>query len=147
MKRSEKERITEYILNNFKSAGSKITNQRKKIILEVLRKGGHLSADELYNLIRKKTKNIGYATVYRTLKIMKDTGIIRAREFGDGRARFEIELSHHDHMICIKCKKVIEFECKEIERYQEEVSSKSNFKMITHKLEIYGLCSNCRNEK
>ena len=120
----------------------KQTRQRE-LILETFKKtGGHISAEELYQKVVKNDPSIGLATVYRTLTLLCQCGLAQQQEFGEGRTRFEIvqEYKHHDHLICTKCGKIIEFEDCDIERHQEQVASVHGFTIYTHKLEIYGLC-------
>lgn len=128
--------------------GLKSTQQREIILDEFLRSGSHLSTEELYLKIRKKHPNIGYATVYRTLKLFSECGIAEEHNFGDGQTRYETVASeehHHDHLICTRCKKIIEFEDPRIEQMQDEVASRHHFKILNHRLELYGLCADCQS--
>ncbi len=117
------------------------TQQRELIIDEFLACRDHVSTEQLLELIRKRNSKIGYATVYRTLKLLVDAGIAHARDFGDGQTRYEVAADHHDHLICTKCALVLEFEDDKIEALQEEVAKRlGNFKIVHHRLELYGLC-------
>ncbi len=117
------------------------TQQRELIIDEFLTCRDHVSIEQLLELIRKRNSKIGYATVYRTLKLLVDAGVAHARDFGDGQTRYEVAADHHDHLICTKCGLVLEFEDEKIEALQEEVAKRlGNFKIIHHRLELYGLC-------
>jgi len=117
------------------------TQQRELIIDEFLACKDHVSTDELLDLIRKRNSKVGYATVYRTLKLLVDANIAHARDFGDGQTRYEIAANHHDHLICTKCGLVLEFEDEKIEELQEAVAERlGNFKIVHHRLELYGLC-------
>ncbi len=133
-----------YILRILKEKGIKLTSQRKIILDTFLRLGGHVSVEEIFQEIRKKKKNIGLATVYRTFSLLKKAGLVSQREFGDGFSRFEVVSSHHDHLICQKCGKVIEFKDERIEDIQEEIAKKFGFVLISHRHELIGICSNCR---
>lgn len=126
--------------------GLKSTQQREIILDEFLSAGDHLSTEELYLRIREKHPHIGYATVYRTLKLFSECGIAEEHNFGDGQTRYEsvVGEEHHDHLICTKCKKIIEFEDSRIEELQAEVARRHDFKIQDHRLELYGLCSDCR---
>lgn len=126
--------------------GLKSTQQREIILDEFLKAGDHLSTEELYLRIREKHPHIGYATVYRTLKLFSECGIAEEHNFGDGQTRYEsvVGEDHHDHLICTRCKKIIEFEDSRIEELQAEVARRHNFKIQDHRLELYGLCSDCR---
>jgi len=127
------------------SKGLKSTRQREIILDEFLRSGSHLSIEELYLKLRRKFPNIGYATVYRTLKLFAECGIAQERHFGDGQTRYEAstEEEHHDHLICTSCGSIIEFEDPRIEKMQEDVARAHGFKIANHRLELYGLCAKC----
>ena len=125
--------------------GLKSTRQREIILDEFLRCPSHLSIEELYLRLRKKHPSIGYATVYRTLKLFAECGIAEARHFGDGQTRYEStsEEEHHDHLICTRCGAILEFEDPRIEALQEQVASEHGFRIASHRLEIYGVCGAC----
>ncbi len=129
--------------------GLRSTSQRDKIFSIFVDAGRHLSAEELYVLVKKSYPGIGYATVYRTLKLMEEAGVAQARRFEDGYTRYEHAApdAHHDHLICTKCGKIIEFENERIEELQKDVARKKRFKVLNHKLELYGLCSACQGKK
>ena len=126
--------------------GLKSTRQRETILDEFLRLGSHISTEELYLRLRRKNPRIGYATVHRTLKLFAECGIAEQRHFGDGQARYEAcDLNeHHDHLICVTCGKIVEFEDQRIERLQEEVARQHGFSIERHRLELYGCCESCR---
>ena len=128
------------------SQGLKSTNQRELILEEFLRAGSHLSTEELYLRLRRKNPRIGYATVHRTLKLFAECGIAEQRHFGDGQARYEASDhdEHHDHLICVACGKIVEFEDPRIEKLQIEVAGGQGFTIERHRLELYGCCSDCR---
>lgn len=125
--------------------GLKSTRQREVILEEFLRNSSHLSTEDLYLRIRKKHPNIGYATVYRTLKLFAECGIAEARQFGDGQTRYESSHldEHHDHLICKECGTIIEFEDPRIEELQHQVAKEHGFSIQSHRLEIFGLCGKC----
>ena len=95
--------------------------------------------------MRAQHPAIGYATVYRTLRLLKQAGVIDERHFGDGKALYEpAHEHHHDHLICtISCHTIVEFENEKIEALQEKVAERNGFRMLGHKMESYGLCPNC----
>ncbi len=134
---------------NFKAylaaQGLKTTQQREVILDAFLASPSHLSTEEFYLKIRKKHPSIGYATVYRTLKLFSESGIAVERNFGDKQTRYEVlsDEEHHDHLVCTSCSKIIEFEDPEIERLQENVALRHGFKVLNHSLELYGLCADC----
>lgn len=126
-----------------KSKGLKSTRQRDLILLEFFRKHQHLTIEDLLNRVREQDPTIGYATVYRTLKLLTEAGLAFKREFG-GRALFEqFTEKHHDHLICLRCGRIIEFQNEEIEKLQQKVCRKNNFQMTHHKMELYGTCERC----
>lgn len=117
------------------------TQQRELIVDQFLRCHDHISIDELLAKVRKRSKKVGYATVYRTLKLLVDAGIAIQRQFGDGQARFEVDGDHHDHLICTKCGLILEFEDEEIEDLQDRIAARlGGFKVTRHRHELYGLC-------
>ena len=126
--------------------GLKSTRQREVILDEFLRVGSHISTEELYLRLRRKNPQLGYATVHRTLKLFAECGIAEQRHFGDGQARYEASDldEHHDHLICVTCGKIVEFEDPRIERLQEEVARQHGFSIERHRLELYGCCESCR---
>ncbi len=124
--------------------GLKSTRQRDLIVEEFFREHEHVTVEDLWRRVKAKDSHIGYATVYRTLKLLTDSGLAQKREFGGGHSRFEQETDHHhDHLICLKCHQIIEFENEEIEKLQEKVCRKYRFKLLQHKMELYGYCQNC----
>ena len=125
----------------------KVTRQREKILGAFLESKSHLSAEELYGLIKKKHPFIGYTTVYRTMKLIADAGLACEADFNDGVKRLEHKFGreHHDHLICLKCGKYFEFLDKEIERLQERVAQKFRFGPTNHKMEIFGFCEKCKH--
>ena len=137
-----KDKFREFMLDK----GLKSTRQREIILDEFLRVGSHLSTEELYLRLRRKNPRIGYATVHRTLKLFAECGIAEQRHFGDGQARYEASDldEHHDHLICISCGKIVEFEDPRIEQLQDEVARLHGFSIERHRLELYGCCESCR---
>lgn len=105
----------------------------------------HFTLEEILAKARKKDASISYATVYRTLMMFTEAGLASQRQFGKGQSRFEqITAHHHDHLICTKCEKIIEFENDTIEELQEQVAKKFGFQLLHHKMELYGVCAECR---
>jgi len=136
-----KQTFREFLL----AKGLKSTRQRELILDYFLRARGHVSAEDLYLKIRKKQPNIGFATVYRTLRLFAECGIAAERNFGDGSTRYEASSSseHHDHLICNRCGAIIEFEDARIEALQEQVARERGFQMTSHRLELFGICAGC----
>lgn len=136
------QRLNDYIQEKL----LKTTRQRTDIADVFFRTGSHLSIEELLELARKKNKKVGYATVYRTLKLLADAGLANERFFGDKIARYEVNEAdeHHDHMVCLSCHKIIEFENEEIERLQLLAARSHGFRLVKHRLELYGVCRDCQ---
>ena len=124
----------------------KITHQRRAVLKAFLESENHVSVEELYNTISKSESKIGLATVYRTLSLLTKSGLASEMDFGDGQKRYEhsYKHAHHDHMICTECGKIIEFIHPLIEKYQEEVAMENGFKITSHKLDLFGLCNDCK---
>lgn len=128
--------------------GLRSTAQRRLITELFFRANGHLSIDDLLARVRRKDPRVGYATVYRTLKLLVECELAAERHFGDGRTRFEIrdEAEHHDHLICLSCGRIVEFEDERIELMQEQVAERHGFSVSSHKHELYGVCAECQKE-
>jgi Fur family ferric uptake transcriptional regulator len=127
-----------------KKAGIRITGQRK-LIIEVLQKSkDHPDVEELFKRANAIDNKVSIATVYRTVRLLQDTGILSRLEFNDGKSRFEDAVrEHHDHLIDIDSGEVIEFVDNEIEKIQNKIAERLGFDLVGHKLELYGK----RNEK
>ncbi len=128
-----------------KERGFKTTRQRDLIAQVFFKSGSHLSAEEVYRRVRQISPRIGYATVYRTLRLMAENGWASSRQFGDGMSRFErqSEGRHHDHLICLRCGKIVEFANPRIEALQARIARQQGFRIFDHKLELYGHCPDC----
>lgn len=123
----------------------KLTSQRKAVLETFLKNEKHLAVDDLFALVKKEHPEIGYATVSRTLKLIKEAGLAREVDFGEGKKRFEHLLGHkhHDHLICLNCGREIEVVDAEIERRQEALARRHGLTPLHHRLEIFGICSSC----
>ena len=120
----------------------RFTTERVIILEEIFSSPPHFDAEQLFIQIRNKHQHISRATVYRTLDLLHHIGIIKKENLGQGYASYELDLNipHHDHMICVECGKVIEFVDEEIEKRQKEISEKYGMEMIRHQLQIFGRC-------
>jgi Fur family ferric uptake transcriptional regulator len=123
--------------------GLRSTGQRRTIIERFFEAEGHVSIDELLEQVRRTDPGIGYATVYRTMKMLTASGIAHEHKFGDGLARYEPadDETHHDHLICVECGGIEEFEEPLIEDLQERIAQRYGFQIIDHKHELYGVCN------
>jgi len=126
--------------------GLRNTSQREIILNAFLSAGKHITVDELFEKIREKNPEIGYATVHRNLRLMCDCGIADEIKIGQGKTRFEPKLDqkHHDHLICLKCGQFTEVNDEKIEKLQDKLAEVNDFIPQRHKLEIYGICKKCR---
>lgn len=121
--------------------GLRLTQQRmliSEVFFEEVK--DHANIEELYQKVRKRNSGIGYATVYRTLKLLTDCGLATSMQSMDGTRRFEPTSDHHDHLTCTACGKIMEFENEEIERLQEEIAEKFGFALTSHTMDLYGVC-------
>jgi Fur family ferric uptake transcriptional regulator len=137
----EREALARYLEDH----NLKHTKQRDLILEAFLTSKGHVTSEELYEKVRERNATIGYTTVYRTMKLLCDAGLAQERNFDDGVTRYEIEHEHHDHLVCLKCGKIIEFECRMIESTQEKIAETYNFRLLRHRHELYGHCGDCRD--
>ena len=137
-----RDRLNDYMTRH----GLRSTEQRRVVTEEFFASDGHLSIEELLDQVRVKEPRIGYATVYRTLKLLKECGLAYERHFGDGVSRYEVawDDEHHDHLICSDCGKIVEFEDEGIEKLQHDVAAKHGFTLVRHRLELYGMCPDCQ---
>ena len=120
--------------------GVKLTDQRKIIAKVMSVSDDHPDVDELYKRVSKVDSKISIATVYRTVKLFEESGILAKHDFKGGKARYEeLNESHHDHLIDVKTGEIIEFVDEEIEKLQQKVADKYGYKLVDHKLELYGI--------
>ena len=124
--------------------GGKRSRSRAQVIEVFFRTGPHATVEDLTHAVRKRNRSVGYATVYRTMKLLAKLGYAKELDFGDGFKRYESNLeSHHDHLVCQKCGLVSEFQEPRIESLQEQVAKQHGFLPTMHRLDIYGLCRQC----
>jgi Fur family ferric uptake transcriptional regulator len=128
-----------------KEKGLKATRQRETIAAEFLRAGEHVTAEDLYRRISKKHRDIGFTTVYRTLKLLSASGLATEQVFADNLTRYEPMSAedHHDHLICMKCGAITEFEDPKLERLQAKIADAFGFHVVSHRMEFYGYCRRC----
>lgn len=127
------------------SKGLRHTPQRHRVLNVFLSTERHVSIDELYKLVKAKYPDIGYTTIYRTMKLLSECGLCGEIDIGDGILRFEHKYGHqhHDHLICTKCGGLTEVANPEIEELQEIMAKRHSFIPLKHKLEIFGICKDC----
>jgi Fur family ferric uptake transcriptional regulator len=129
-----------------RSEGLKETSQRQQILDAFLSVRDHVSAEDIYRTVNRRDRKVGFTTVYRTMKLISDCGLAREVMFNDGVARFEHTYGreHHHHLICTRCKKVIEFSSRTMDDAERGILRKHGFELQSHKYEIFGLCRECR---
>ena len=129
--------------------GLKHSRQRERIAQVFFGLGGHVSVDDLLLHARREDRRVSLATVYRTMKLLAESGLATAREFGDGQTRYEIAAgrAHHDHLICTRCGEIVEFANEQIEALQAAVARRHGFEVERHRLELYGRCARCREAR
>ncbi len=131
----------------------KMTPQRKEILQIFIEteQGNHLSAEEVHELLRKKDFDFGLATVYRNVELLTELGILMKVNFDDGCVRYELnngdaKTHRHHHLICLKCKKVIEFKEDMLDEIEDRIAAKADFEIVNHEVKFFGYCSDCRNK-
>ncbi|OQA89497.1 MAG: Ferric uptake regulation protein [Elusimicrobia bacterium ADurb.Bin231] len=142
----------------FRGGGYKITCARESVLAVLSNTNKHLSADDIYMQARSKYPNMGLATIYRTLDILSELGIILKFDFGDGKNRYELAegfggSQHHHHLICTKCNRVVDYtdfideEIELLKQTEKGLSKKYNFKITNHLIQFYGICEKCFDKK
>ncbi len=128
-----------------KNKGLRFTEPRRQIVEKVLTLHTHFTAEELYEQLKNEYGHISKATLYRTLALLTESNVLEAQDFGAGSNYYEHKLghTHHDHMVCLKCNRIIEFKDDKIEAAQDAMAKKLRFKPRYHTLKIYGTCSRC----
>ncbi len=131
--------------------GYKMTPQREEILKIFVEHSDyhHMSAEDVYGILQQRESEIGLATVYRALDLLSELGILVKMEFGDGCARYELNTAdpnvhHHHHLICVKCRKVIEFEEDLLDDLEADIAEKSGFQILNHEVKFFGYCKDCR---
>jgi len=141
----EEEILRRYIRNK----NLKQSQQRFDILKVFLGVERHLSTEELYKMVQRVNPDVGYVTVYRTMRLMCECGLARELKLEDGITRYEHMYAHkhHDHLICTSCGRITEVYDDKIEKMQDKLSRKHKFSPSYHKMEIYGLCAECMAKK
>ena len=143
-----------WLYDRFRNTGFRLTLPRQAILNVFAENPKHLSAEEIFLLVHKNYPGIGFATVYRTLDLLTQMGLIFKLDFGEGRSRYELASEaikeHHHHLICTRCSRIIDYsdfmeeEIEFIKRLEAELSKKHKFKINSHQIHFYGLCERCR---
>ncbi|NDV28557.1 Fur family transcriptional regulator [Desulfovibrio sp. JC010] len=134
----------EYLNKN----GLNITPQRRAIVETFLETEGHFTAEQLASYVRERTPEIGMSTVYRTLKLLVDSGVADCLDLGNKVDLYEHAYghTHHDHLVCTKCGKKVEFTCECLERQQGVFAARHGYELTRHRVVLYGICSECQEK-
>ena len=152
-RRSPGEQDFEKVEREFESfirrKGLKLTSQRRRILKRVFTTNRHFTADEIHDVFRRGRNDVSRATIYRTLSLLVEGGFIDMLELGGDTKRYEhiLDREHHDHLLCIGCGAVVEFQEPRIEELQNEVARRQGFKITSHSLRLFGTCRKCSAEK
>jgi Fur family ferric uptake transcriptional regulator len=134
-----------------KKKGYKLTPQRRAIVDTIIdSEGKHLTAEEIYDEVKKNCPEIGLATVYRTILLLEEIGIVSRLHLNDGCSRYELvhsdETHRHHHLVCNVCNSVIEVEDDLLEKLEAKIESSYDFKIVNHSVKFYGICSKCKKK-
>ncbi len=143
----QKNHLKKVFFDYLKQNKLRFTNQRNYILEAVLNSEQHLDAETITNIVKKYDSSVGVATVYRTLRMMTSAKFLVERFFDGTRAQFEfvdLEDEHHDHIICTKCKKIVEFFNEDVETLQIKIAHDLQFKLQNHRMELFGICQRCQ---
>lgn len=129
--------------------GLNLTRQREEILRALMAAERHLGIEELYTLLKKQDPTIGRATIFRTIKLLQECGLVAEVGTANGRSKFELKADrpHHDHMICIECGRISEFQSPMMERFQNGAIRRHGFEALWHRHEIFGRCKECLHHK
>jgi Fur family ferric uptake transcriptional regulator len=148
---AQTERALELFHERTGAAGLKSTRQRDAIVETFFRVGEHITVQDLYDAVKAEHPRVGYATVYRTMKLLVEHGMAQPRDFGDGITRYDPLLGkpdRHDHLICTDCRQVFEFKDEELDLRQQKMASElGSFRISRRKLELYAACTDPKCER
>jgi Fur family peroxide stress response transcriptional regulator len=139
---------SEIIIQKLRETGHKITPQRLAIINIIAKSTGHPSVEDIYDQIKKDFPTMSLATVYRNIVLIKSLGEVLELGFPDGSNRYDGNKPYpHPHVICIRCKKIVDPDLDSLDDIKKEVAAETNFKILNHRLDFFGICSNCMAEE
>jgi Fur family ferric uptake transcriptional regulator len=136
---SEPRRITELL----RERGSRLTPQRRAILRIIREHEGHLSADEIYDLARREVPRLSLSTVYRTLDLLKELDLVSELQLAGDHSRYEAQSQEHQHLVCLSCGKVVEFQCAHCTAVHQRLASEHGFSITGGRVEIFGYCEEC----
>lgn len=125
--------------------GLNLTRQRQQILQALMSAEKHLGVEEVYDLLKRKDPALGRATIFRTVKLLQECGLVAEVTSANGRSKYELKADrpHHDHMICVECGRITEFQSPRMEHFQDEAIRKHGFEALWHRHEIFGRCTRC----
>lgn len=130
-----------------RNRGMRCTDQRRAVVESFLTYGGHLTVDEIFDRLHPGNPAIGRSTVYRTMKLLAESGLAQAIDLEDGFIRYEVpDGHHHDHLVCVHCGKTVEVADEELERIQDRLVRAAGFLPTGHRLVLFGVCADCRKK-
>jgi len=145
---AERKKRFEVIIRKLRDNDYKITPQRLAVVKILAESVGHPSVEHIYNLIKKDFPTMSLATVYRNIILIKSLGEILELGFPDGSNRYDGNKPYpHPHVICVKCKKIVDPNLDSLEDMKKEVSAETKFKILNHRLDFFGICSNCMGKE
>jgi Fe2+ or Zn2+ uptake regulation protein len=131
------------LLALLRQRGNRLTPQRRAIVRIVQEQGGHLGADEIYYMARKEVPRLSLSTVYRTLELLKDLDLVSELHLAGSRYRYEAQSGEHQHLVCVNCGKVIEFECGHWTEMHRQLADQHGFRITGSRVELFGCCEEC----
>ncbi|WP_027416879.1 Fur family transcriptional regulator [Aneurinibacillus terranovensis] len=131
-------------LKILKGAGVRMTPQRHAILSYLMNTKSHPTVDEIYKSLGGKFPSMSVATIYNNLKMFKDLDLVKELTYGDSSSRFDANMEEHYHVVCLKCGTIEDFYYSGLHQVEEEASTSTGFKVISHRMEVYGVCSDCQ---
>lgn len=145
--RKNKRRQSNQVTAFLRKQGNRVTPQRRAIVGIIEEHGGHLSADEIYRLARRKVPRLSLSTVYRTLELLKDLDLVSELHLAGDHYRYEAQCGEHQHLVCLNCGKVDEFQCTHSSEIHEKLAELHGFKITSSRVELFGYCEECSKAK
>ena len=134
-------------IDTLKESGVRITPQRHAVLEYLLNSMVHPTADEIYKALEDKFPNMSVATVYNNLRVLREIGLVRELTYGDSSSRFDCDMSDHYHVICDSCGKIVDFHYPQLDEVEQLAQHVTNFDVTHHRMEIYGLCKECKDKE
>lgn len=134
-------------ITSLRKAGIRITPQRQAIIKFMISSKTHPSADEIYQALSPDFPNISVATIYNNLRVFKDIGLVKELTYGDSSSRFDFNTHNHYHIICEKCGKIVDFHYPQLDEVEQLAQNVTEFDVTHHRMEIYGICKDCKEKE